>query len=419
MVKFDELGLKKELVDSLKKIKFTETTDIQERVIPIILEEKSVIAKSRTGSGKTGAYLIPLINLAKAGKGTKNLILLPTRELAIQVQNVFEKIAEPMGLSATLVYGGVSMGRQAEELSYGPEFVIGTPGRIKDMFERGHLKLPKIDKVVLDEADQMLDMGFYEDVSYIVDKTSKERKVYLFSATMTDYVKDISSKFMDDAETINSSEDRMPADISHTYVVSERNMKFGFLIKYIEEQNPEKAVIFSNTKSGASFISKRLRESGYRAVQIHGDLTQKQREMSIKSFRKGERFLIATDVAARGMDIPSITHIINYDLPREQKSYVHRVGRTARFGRSGNAMSIILPEESSMLGRIRKSAGIEISKLPFEGQPNEIREDNYYGDRRGPRRGSGGGSRQGSGRKRYGGASSPSRFGRGGGKRKS
>ena len=375
MAKFEELGIKGELLESLKKMKFEEATEIQEKVIPLILEKKSVIAKSRTGSGKTGAYLIPLINTAKKGKGTKTLILLPTRELAIQVHNVFTKIAASTRLEATLIYGGVSIGRQAEELSYEPEFIIGTPGRIKDMFERGHIKLSKIERIVLDEADQMLDMGFYDDVEYIVKETDDNRSMYLFSATMTDYVRDISSRFMKDAEVINSSEDRIPVDINHTYVVSERNRKLGFLIKYIEDQNPEKAVIFSNTKSGASFISQRLRENGYRSVQIHGDLTQKQRETSIRNFRRGERFLIATDVAARGMDIPSITHIINYDLPKEDKSYIHRVGRTARFGRSGNAMSIILPEEAFMLKRIRKTAGIEIFKLPMEGQASEQVEE--------------------------------------------
>ena len=186
-----------------------------------------------------------------------------------------------------------------------------------------------------------------------------------------------------------------------------------FLVRYIEDYNPEKAIIFSNTKSGASFVSDRLRKMGYRSVQIHGDLTQKQRETSIRNFRRGERFLIATDVAARGMDIPSITHIINYDLPKEDKSYIHRVGRTARFGRSGNAMSIILPEEAFMLKRIRKTAGIEIFKLPMEGQASEhVEERREYGRDRFsgvPNRQGHGGRRRYSNKGNYGKRQSPRR----------
>ncbi len=380
MSKFEELGLKKELLDSLNRMNFIETTEIQEMTIPAVLQGRSVLVKSKTGSGKTGAYLIPLINMTEKRKKTQNLILVPTRELAIQVFDVFKKMSNRTGLKGALVYGGASINRQAEELRMNPEFVIGTPGRIKDMTERGYLKLSNVTTVVLDEADQMLDMGFYDDVTDIIEMTDPKRKMLLFSATMTPDVKGLASEFMEDAENINASEDEVP-DIKHDYIVSEHKDKVDFLVKYIEDYNPEKAIIFSNTRSGATFVSDRLRKMGYRSVQIHGDLTQRQREESIKRFRGGERFLVATDVAARGMDIPAITHIINYDLPREDKTYIHRVGRTARFGKAGTAMSIILPDEKFVLNRIRKTTGVIIEKLPMEGQAQERREERGSRDR--------------------------------------
>ncbi len=220
----------------------------------------------------------------------------------------------------------------------------------------------------------MLDMGFYDDVEDIISSTKKDRRMFLFSATMTGDVKGLASKFMKESEYINGEdEDMTPSTIKHDYIISESHDKLDFLVRYIQDYNPEKAIIFSNTKHGASFLSDKLRREGFKAVQIHGDLSQKQREDSISKFRRRERFLVATDVAARGVDIPEITHIINYDLPREDKTYIHRVGRTARFGKDGTAMSIILPDEMYLINRIKRTAGVEISKLPMEGQAEEAK----------------------------------------------
>ncbi|MHB1439626.1 MAG: DEAD/DEAH box helicase [Cuniculiplasma sp.] len=394
---FEELDLKKPLLESLRKINFVEPTDIQAMTIPVALKDKSIMVKSKTGSGKTGAYLIPLIQLTEAKGKLQNLILVPTRELAIQVFSVFKDLGASSKLRGALVYGGASISRQAEELRNKPEFVIGTPGRIKDMRERGYLNLSNIERVVLDEADLMLDMGFYDDVEDIVSSTRKDRRMFLFSATMTGDVKNLASKFMKDSEYINGEdEDVTPSSIKHDYIVSENHDKVDFLVRYIKDYNPEKAIIFSNTKHGASFLSDKLRREGFKAVQIHGDLSQKQREDSIAKFRKRERFLVATDVAARGMDIPAITHIINYDLPREDKTYIHRVGRTARFGKDGNAMSIILPNEKYLLNRIKKVAGVEIDKLPMEGQATE---DDPRRESRRPSYGYGNRGRRDSGRR--------------------
>jgi Superfamily II DNA and RNA helicases len=253
----------------------------------------------------------------------------------------------------------------------------------------------------------MLDMGFYDDVSEIISHTKDSRKMLLFSATMTKDVKHLASEFMDDAVYIGGEDEETPASISHDYLVSQHDDKMSFLMRYIDQYNPGKAIIFSNTKSGASKLSSTLRRQGYQAVQLHGDLTQKQREDSIARFRKKERFLIATDVAARGVDIPAITHIINYDMPREDKTYIHRVGRTARFGNDGTAMSIILPDEKYILDKIERIANIKINKLPMDGQAEEMR-DRGNGNRRyggGQRRysshSSGRGSNASSGRKPY------------------
>ena len=371
---FEELELKKPLLESLKKINFIEPTEIQAMTIPVALNDKSIMVKSKTGSGKTAAYLIPLIQLTEPKGKLMNLVLVPTRELAIQVFGVFKSLGAGCKLKGALVYGGASISRQAEEIRNRPEFIIGTPGRIKDMRDRGYLNLSSIERVVLDEADLMLDMGFYDDVEDIISSTKKDRRMFLFSATMTGDVKGLASKFMKESEYINGEdEDITPSTIKHDYIISESHDKLDFLVRYIQDYNPEKAIIFSNTKHGASFLSDKLRREGFKAVQIHGDLSQKQREDSISKFRRRERFLVATDVAARGVDIPEITHIINYDLPREDKTYIHRVGRTARFGKDGTAMSIILPDEMYLINRIKRTAGVEISKLPMDGQAEEAR----------------------------------------------
>ncbi len=371
---FEELELKKPLLESLKKINFIEPTEIQAITIPVALNDKSIMVKSKTGSGKTAAYLIPLIQLTEPKGKLMNLVLVPTRELAIQVFGVFKSLGSGCKLKGALVYGGASISRQAEEIRNRPEFIIGTPGRIKDMRDRGYLNLSSIERVVLDEADLMLDMGFYDDVEDIISSTKKDRRMFLFSATMTGDVKGLASKFMKESEYINGEdEDMTPSTIKHDYIISESHDKLDFLVRYIQDYNPEKAIIFSNTKHGASFLSDKLRREGFKAVQIHGDLSQKQREDSISKFRRRERFLVATDVAARGVDIPEITHIINYDLPREDKTYIHRVGRTARFGKDGTAMSIILPDEMYLINRIKRTAGVEISKLPMEGQAEEAK----------------------------------------------
>jgi superfamily II DNA/RNA helicase len=397
---FEELELKKPLLESLKRINFKEPTDIQAMTIPIALKDKSIMVKSKTGSGKTAAYLIPLIQMTEQKGKLVNLILVPTRELAIQVFGVFKELGSLSKLKGALVYGGASISRQAEELRDKPEFIIGTPGRIKDMRERGYLKLGNVERVVLDEADLMLDMGFYDDVEDIISSTRDNRRMFLFSATMTRDVKELASRFMEDAEYVNGEdEETTPMSIKHDYIVSEDHDKLGFLVRYIQDYNPVKAIIFSNTKHGASYLSDKLRREGYKAVQIHGDLSQKQREDSILKFRKKERFLVATDVAARGVDIPEITHIINYDLPREDKIYIHRVGRTARFGKDGTALSIILPNEKYIINRIKKLAGVEISKLPMEGQ---AKESERRSEERPRYRSRGGGGNSSGGRSRYG-----------------
>ncbi len=395
---FEELELKKPLLESLRKINFIEPTEIQAMTIPVALNDKSIMVKSKTGSGKTAAYLIPLIQLTEPKGKLMNLVLVPTRELAIQVFGVFKSLGAGCKLKGALVYGGASISRQAEEIRNRPEFIIGTPGRIKDMRDRGYLNLSSVERVVLDEADLMLDMGFYDDVEDIISSTKKDRRMFLFSATMTGDVKGLASKFMKESEYINGEdEDMTPSTIKHDYIISESHDKLDFLVRYIQDYNPEKAIIFSNTKHGASFLSDKLRREGFKAVQIHGDLSQKQREDSISKFRRKERFLVATDVAARGVDIPEITHIINYDLPREDKIYIHRVGRTARFGKDGTAMSIILPDEMYLINRIKRTAGVEISKLPMEGQAEEARPRREQ--RRRPSYGYGGQNNRNSGRR--------------------
>ncbi len=364
MKTFEEMGLNHELVSALKRQNITSPTDVQEKTMPVVLSGKDVIVRSKTGSGKTLAFLIPVLNKDYSGHKSTTLVLAPTRELALQISTVAEKI-KPRDCWMATVYGGASMNVQMDALARNPRLIIGTPGRIIDLMKRNALHPHDISTVIIDEADTMLDMGFIEDVEYILSEVSQQRQTMLLSATMPDRVLKISRNYMKNPVALNiGDEDEVTVkQIKHSYFIADGSRKLEALLSYIELSNPRKCIIFLRTKHEANLIHEFLRKQGFDTMLMHGGLTQSKREHSLKTFRKGARFLIATNVAARGIDVNDITDIINFDIPDDPLIYVHRVGRSARMGKEGKAFSLVGNKQRNLIEEIKYIAKIEISPL--------------------------------------------------------
>jgi ATP-dependent RNA helicase DeaD len=367
--KFAEMDLKLELVEALNQIGFRDMTEVQEAAIPVVMQHKDVIVRSKTGSGKTGAFLVPILQRVDRARGPEALIVVPTRELAIQVYSVADKLARKMGLHTVIVYGGASINVQMDQLSRGANIVIGTPGRILDLVDRNSLRLGKVKYLVLDEADMMLDMGFIEDVSTIMSMTPKERQTMLFSATMPREIVDIARKHMkpDTARITVGKEEEVTVDtITHNYFVANGRYKFHALLAYIDKFQPKKGIIFTSTQRESDFVHRFLVDNGFDAIVMHGGLTQAKREHSLREFRQHARFLISTNLASRGLDIPDISDIINYDAPDDPKIYVHRVGRSARMGKDGRAFTIFGFEQKELLHATSRAANIKMNHLDLD-----------------------------------------------------
>ena len=362
MEDFESLNLSKELLAALSEMGFKSPTEVQAQTIPYVFKGKDVIVKSKTGTGKTGAFLIPIIQMLRPTDRIAALVVVPTRELAMQVFNVMKKISLGSGIKGALVYGGASINVQIDHLRRRPQIVIGTPGRIIDLMEREELDLSNVKHLVLDEADMMLDMGFIDDVEFIIKKSGREKQVMLFSATIPPRISGLSDRYMHNPQFIEISHDQelTVESISHSYSISERSHKLRTLFAYIETFKPRKAIIFSDTKRNADYLYRALTRQGYSVTAIHGDMSQAQREKSMQEFRQGTQFLVATNVAARGLDIREISHIINYDTPLDPYVYVHRVGRSARMGADGQAFSIVIPEEEYIIRDIEDSVSVRM-----------------------------------------------------------
>ena len=367
---FEELSLNATFVDVLKRNGMTSPTEVQQKAVPLLLSGKDVIVRSKTGSGKTLAFLIPTLNRAYSNHKGITLVLAPTRELALQISTVAEKL-KPRGFGIATVYGGASMNVQIDALSRNPRLIIGTPGRIIDLIKREALYLYEISTVVIDEADTMLDMGFIEDVEYILSETPKEKQALLFSATMPDKIIKISHNYMNQPIMLKVGEDEglTVKKIKHLYFVADGSRKLEALLAYINEQNPKKAIVFLKTKREANLIHHFLRKNNFDAMLLHGGLTQSKRENSLSNFRKGVRFLIATNVAARGIDVNDITDVINFDVPDDPYVYVHRVGRSARMGKDGNAFTIVNRQEKNIIEDIKYVAKININLINLDTYP--------------------------------------------------
>ncbi|MES2962234.1 MAG: DEAD/DEAH box helicase [Pseudomonadota bacterium] len=366
LTKFRDLGLSEMMLNSLHKKGFEEPTPIQAQTIPFLLaNKKDLIGKAQTGTGKTAAFGIPIIeNIVPDSKRVQAIILAPTRELAIQVAEELSSFAEEQKTRIIAVYGGQPIERQISRLQRGVDIVVGTPGRILDHLERRTLDISKVSYIVLDEADEMLNMGFIDDIEAILKAAPKERRTVLFSATMPDHIERLAKKYMGPYEVIAVARDNISkANIQQIYFEVPQSDKFEALFRIIDVEASFYGLVFCRTKIDADEISHKLANRGCRAEAIHGDLSQGQREKVLQKFRgKKITVLVATDVAARGIDIDNLTHVINYSLPQDPESYVHRIGRTGRAGKTGIAITLITPSEYRKLVSIQRMSNMTITK---------------------------------------------------------
>jgi ATP-dependent RNA helicase DeaD len=333
-----------EVLRSIEELGFENLFPIQAQAIMPLLEGKDVIGQAQTGTGKTAAFGVPMVErLDPEGKKVQGLVLVPTRELAVQVAEHISLFAKYAKLRVLPVYGGAPIGRQIRELDNGVQIVVGTPGRVIDLLERRILNLASVKVLVLDEADRMLDMGFIDDIEYILSRVPSDRQTSLFSATIDKTVMNVCNRYMKNPEKILVSKDEIAlTQMKQYYMVVNPYSKFETLCNVLDENHIGRAIIFCKTRIDTSTLADNLRKRGYNAQPLHAGFTQPQRDYAINSFRNGKlKLLVATDVAARGLDIQGITHIINYDVPLDALAYFHRIGRTARMGQEGTAITLV------------------------------------------------------------------------------
>jgi ATP-dependent RNA helicase DeaD len=400
MNKFEQLGLNESLLLAIKDLGFENPSEVQEKAIPVLLEQNTdLVALAQTGTGKTAAFGFPLIQKIDAeDRSTQALILSPTRELCLQITNEIKQYSKYVkGLHTVAVYGGASITEQAREIKRGAQIIVATPGRMQDMINRGLVNIKNINFCILDEADEMLNMGFYEDIVSILSDTPDEKNTWLFSATMPAEVARIAKKFMHDpAEVTVGSKNSGSATVSHEYYLVNARDRYEAL-KRLADANPDIfSVVFCRTKRDTQAVAEKLIEDGYSAAALHGDLSQAQRDGVMKSFRGRQiQMLVATDVAARGIDVDNITHVVNYQLPDEIETYNHRSGRTGRAGKLGTSIVIVTKSEIRKISSIERiiqqkfqektiPSGIEICEIQLLHLANKIKDtevdheiDNY------------------------------------------
>ncbi|MHA1507922.1 MAG: DEAD/DEAH box helicase [Promethearchaeota archaeon] len=370
---FTELGINEHNVNALKKINILQPTPVQQKSIPLILKGQNIMAQARTGSGKTLAFVLPIIENLKY-QPNEALILVPTRELATQIYEVIRDLGNSK-VKATPIYGGVSINNQITKLENGINIVIGTPGRIIDLYKRRKLRLNDMKFVVVDEADRMFDMGFTPDVKYILDQVHTNFQFMLFSATFDNGIRELVKKYSkNEFEFLNLSRDQLTVGNTrqYYYMIDNYSDKFKTFIKVVRREKPKHLLVFVNTKKTAAWLSNRLKSRdnfNYRVELISGDLSQFQREKILKGFKSHKiNLLIATDVAARGLDINNISHVFNYDIPKYPENYVHRIGRTSRMNKLGVAITLVVKDEYEYLCHIEGLIDKEIKERILDSQ---------------------------------------------------
>lgn len=351
-VKFNELNLSADLLAEIEKAGFVEASPIQEQTIPLALEGKDVIGQAQTGTGKTAAFGLPTLEKIRTEEATiQALVIAPTRELAVQSQEELFRFGRSKGVKVRSVYGGSSIEKQIKDLKSGAHIVVGTPGRLLDLIKRKALKLQDIETLILDEADEMLNMGFLEDIEAIISRVPENRQTLLFSATMPDAIKRIGVQFMKEPEHVKIAAKELTTELVDQYYIRVKEQeKFDTMTRLMDVEQPELAIVFGRTKRRVDELTRGLKIRGFRAEGIHGDLDQNKRLRVLRDFKNGNLdVLVATDVAARGLDISGVTHVYNYDIPQDPESYVHRIGRTGRAGKSGQSITFVSPNEMGYL----------------------------------------------------------------------
>ncbi|WP_024297519.1 DEAD/DEAH box helicase [Methylomicrobium lacus] len=364
---FQDLALIEPVLKALKDVGYENPSPIQAQVIPFMLQGKDVLGQAQTGTGKTAAFALPILSrIDLRQKDPQVLVLAPTRELAIQVAEAFQRYAAHLkGFHVLPIYGGQDYSSQLRQLSRGAHVVVGTPGRVMDHMRRGTLKLDKLSVLVLDEADEMLRMGFIDDVEWILDQTPKNRQIALFSATMPSPIRKIAQKYLTEPEQVTIKVTTASAEnIRQRFWVVSGLHKLDALTRILEAETFDGMIIFVRTKTATVELAERLEARGFSAAAINGDMSQALRERAIANLKSGKLdILIATDVAARGLDVDRITHVVNYDIPYDTESYVHRIGRTGRAGRTGDAILFVAPRERKLLGNIEKATKQKVEQM--------------------------------------------------------
>lgn len=382
---FKDLNLSEELLSSIERSGFEEATPIQEATIPLALAGRDVIGQAQTGTGKTAAFGLPMLEkIDPKNHVLQGLVIAPTRELAIQTQEELYRLGRDKKIRVQAVYGGADINRQIRQLKDRPHIVVGTPGRMLDHINRHTLKLSTVETLVLDEADEMLNMGFLDDIEAIIEKVPATRQTLLFSATMPAEIKRIGVQFMQNPEHVRIKTKEMTADLIEQFFVRAKEYeKFDIMTRLLDVQTPELTIVFGRTKRRVDELARGLEARGYKAEGIHGDLSQQKRMSVLRAFKKGDLdILVATDVAARGLDISGVTHVYNYDIPQDPESYVHRIGRTGRAGKGGVSVTFVTPNEMSYLHVIENLTKKRMTPLrpptekeAFKGQLGQAMEE--------------------------------------------
>lgn len=380
---FANLGLPDNVQDAVAKVGYTTPSPIQAETIPILMEGRDVVGLAQTGTGKTAAFALPVLSqIDTNARHPQALVLAPTRELALQVADSFQSFASHLGRIDVLpIYGGQAYGIQLSGLRRGAQVIVGTPGRVIDHLEKGSLDISQLRFLVLDEADEMLNMGFQEDVERILADTPEEKQVALFSATMPNSIRRLSKKYLNNpAEVTVKTERRTNDNIKQRFLLTPHRAKLDAFTRILEVTDYDAMIVFCRTKHETEEVAEKLRDAGYNAAAINGDIAQNQRERTVDQLKDGRLdILVATDVAARGLDVDRITHVVNFDIPNDTESYVHRIGRTGRAGRTGEAILFVTPRERRMLRSIERvtNARLEEMELPTVDEVNAKRKENF------------------------------------------
>ena len=366
---FAELGIETPILRALAAMGFEKPSPIQQELIPNVLTGRDVLGQARTGTGKTAAFGIPILQQIDTQGRLQAMILTPTRELAAQVLGELRRLCKHLSIHCVPVYGGTSMRGQVRELGRKPHVIVGTPGRVMDMMDRGLLDFGGLRFAVLDEVDRMLDIGFRDDIRKILGGIRGDHQTVFVSATLEGEVKRLAMRYMNEPVELNVSQDQLTvSEITQQYIVVEPYTKVSLLTHLLKTEDPKLAIVFTRTKHGAKKLAKQLHAAGFQAKEIHGDLVQQKREKVMERFRKHHiPILVATDLAARGIDVTGITHIVNYDMPDDAEVYVHRIGRTARMGAKGKAISFVAPDQGAVLTKIEMLINEEIHRIEIDG----------------------------------------------------